>query len=177
LAWVVTLTTLPPFQRLLDEHAPDLHRFLVASVGPHDGADCFQETVVAALRAYPGLRHADNLRGWLFTIAHRKVIDHVRRRARAVPVADPPEIRAAPATEPDGLGAVALADPELWAAVRALPPKQRTAVVQRHLLDRPYDEVAEIIGCSEEAARQNVRAGLQRLRHELGTELRQEVTR
>ena len=74
--------TLPPFQTLLDEHAADLHRFLVASVGPHDGADCFQETVISALRAYPGLRHADNLRGWLFTIAHRKVIDHARRVRR-----------------------------------------------------------------------------------------------
>ena len=173
----MTLTTLPPFQCLLDEHAPDLHRFLVASVGPHDGADCFQETVISALRAYPGLQHADNLRGWLFTIAHRKVIDHARRRARAVPMADPPEVRAAPATEPDGPGAAALADPRLWAAVRALPPKQRTAVVQRHLLDRPYAEVAAIIGCSEEAARQSVRAGLQRLRHELEAGATQEVTR
>ena len=85
--------TLPPFQTLLDEHADDLYRFLVASVGPHDGADCFQETIVAALRAYPELRHAENLRGWLFTIAHRKVVDHARGVARrAIPVAEPPEI-------------------------------------------------------------------------------------
>jgi DNA-directed RNA polymerase specialized sigma24 family protein len=40
-------------------------------------------------------------------------------------------------------------------------------VVQRHLLDRSYAEVADVIGCSEEAARQNVRAGLQRLRRDL----------
>jgi RNA polymerase sigma factor (sigma-70 family) len=156
--------TLPPFQTLLDDNAVDLHRFLVASVGPHDGADCFQETVVAALRGYPDLRHADNLRGWLFTIAHRKVIDHARRRQRhALPVAEPPEV---PSVDPEGM-----VDAELWAAVRALPPKQRTAVVQRHLLDRPYDEVAAIIGCSEAAARQNVRAGLQRLRRELAQEV------
>ncbi len=155
---------LPPFQSLLDEHAADVHRFLVASVGPHDGADCFQETVVSAMRAYPGLSHADNLRGWLFTIAHRKVIDHARRVKRhAFPVADAPEV---PVIDPDGL-----VDAELWAAVRALPPKQRTAVVQRYLLDRPYAEVAEVVGCSEDAARQNVRAGLQRLRAELGQEV------
>jgi RNA polymerase sigma factor (sigma-70 family) len=157
--------TLPPFQSLLDEHAADLHRFLAASVGPHDGADCFQETVVSALRAYPGLRHADNLRGWLFTIAHRKVVDHARRRSRqAIPVAEPPEVGT---LDPDGL-----VDRDLWGAVRALPPKQRTAVVQRYLLDRPYAEVAAVIGCSEAAARQNVRAGLQRLRAELPQEVR-----
>jgi RNA polymerase sigma factor (sigma-70 family) len=162
--------TLPPFQTLLDEHATDLHRFLVASVGPHDGADCFQETVISALRAYPGLGHADNLRGWLFTIAHHKVVDHARRAKRhALPVADPPEVPVL-----DALGAIDdLVDDDLWNAVRALPPKQRTAVVQRYLLDRPYAEVAAVIGCSEDAARQNVRAGLQRLRQDLP----QEVTR
>lgn len=160
--------TLPPFQTLLDEHAPDLHRFLVASVGPHDGADCFQETVVSALRAYPDLRHADNLRGWLFTIAHRKVVDQARRSGRgALPVAEPPEVAVADRTG----RADDHVDGELLAAVRSLPPKQRTAVVQRYLLDRPYAEVAAVIGCSEDAARQSVRAGLQRLRQGLATEV------
>jgi RNA polymerase sigma factor (sigma-70 family) len=160
--------TLPPFQTLLDEHAADLHRYLVASVGPHDGADCFQETVIAALRAYPGLAHDRNLRGWLFTIAHRKVIDHARGTGRrALPVAEPPEVPVAP-TEADGLGG-----DDLWGAVRALPPKQRSAVVQRFVLDRPYAEVAAVIGCSEAAARQNVRAGLQRLRADLPQEVHQ----
>jgi RNA polymerase sigma factor (sigma-70 family) len=152
--------TLPPFQSLLDAHAGDLRRFLMAAAGPHDGDDVFQETVIAALRSYPGLRHADNLRGWLFTIAHRKVIDLARQRVRrAVPVADPPEV---PHLDADGV-----VDAELWDAVRRLPPKQRSAVVQRYLLDRPYAEIAAVIGSSEDAARQNVRAGLQRLRQEV----------
>jgi RNA polymerase sigma factor (sigma-70 family) len=151
---------LPPFQVLLDEHAADLHRFLVAAVGPHDGADCFQETVISALRAYPGVRNDENLRGWLFTIAHRKVIDLARRNSRhAIPMGDPPDTGH---LERDPTG-----DDELWAAVRRLPPKQRSAVVQRYLLDRPYAEVAETLGCSEDAARQNVRAGLRRLREEV----------
>jgi RNA polymerase sigma factor (sigma-70 family) len=152
--------TLPPFQSLLEAHATDLHRFLVAAVGRHDGDDLFQETLISALRSYPGLRHADNLRCWLFTIAHRKVIDQARRRVRQpVPAADPPEVRQ--------LDGDTLVDAELWAAVRRLPPKQRSAVVQRYLLDRPYAEIAAVIGSSEDAARQNVRAGLQRLRQEV----------
>ena len=158
---------LPPFQTLLDEHAGDLHRYLVANVGPHDGADLFQDTVIAALRAYPGLRSADNLRGWLFTIAHRKVIDLARATARrAAPVADPPE---AVHSDPDG------ADETLWSAVAGLPVKQRSAVVQRYLLDRPYAEIAEVLGGSEAAARQNVRAGLQTLRRTVPDQQRQEV--
>jgi RNA polymerase sigma factor (sigma-70 family) len=157
---------LPPFQTLLDEHAGDLHRYLVANVGPHDGADLFQDTVIAALRAYPGLRSADNLRGWLFTIAHRKVIDLARAHSRhADPVADPPELAH---VDPDG------ADDSLWTAVAGLPVKQRSAVVQRYLLDRPYAEIAEVLGGTEAAARQNVRAGLQTLRRAFPDQ-RQEV--
>ena len=56
------MATLPPFQKLLDEHSRDVLGFLVASVGPHDAEDCFQETFIAALRGYPKLEHADNLR-------------------------------------------------------------------------------------------------------------------
>ena len=147
---------LPPFQSLVDEHGTDLHRYLVAVAGPHDGADAFQETLLAALRAYTKVTSGRNLRGWLFTIAHRKVIDQARSRARrALPVADTPDIGVHDA---DG------ADRALWAAVEELPTKQRSAVVQRYLLDRPYAEIAEVLGTSEDAARQNVRAGLRRLR-------------
>jgi DNA-directed RNA polymerase specialized sigma24 family protein len=44
-------------------------------------------------------------------------------------------------------------------------------VVQRYLFDRPYAEVAELVGCSEEAARQNVRAGIARLRERIPQEV------
>ncbi len=150
--------SLPPFQALLDAHGRDVHRFLVATVGQSDADDCYQETWLAAMRAYPRLRHADNLRSWILTVAHRKAIDHARARARrAIPVADVPEQPAPPAT--DG-------QPELWARVRELPPKQRTAVALRFLLDATHADIAEVMGTSEEAARRNVHEGLKRLRTE-----------
>ncbi|MFN8232702.1 MAG: sigma factor-like helix-turn-helix DNA-binding protein [Actinomycetota bacterium] len=48
--------------------------------------------------------------------------------------------------------------------MRGLPPKQRVAVVHRHVLDRPYAEIAELMGTSEAAARANVSQGIRRLR-------------
>ncbi len=151
--------TLPPFQAVLDEHRHGLHRYLVAAVGIHDANDCFQETMLAALRAYPKLEHSENLGGWLYTIAHRKVIDAVRARdRRPVPVATVPEHR---------IELADLGDGPVWAKVDALPPKQRTAVLLRHAADRPYSEIATVLECTEAAARQNVRAGLARLREEM----------
>jgi RNA polymerase sigma factor (sigma-70 family) len=150
---------LPPFQILLDDHGADVHRFLVASVGRIDAEDCYQETWLSALRAYPGLRDISNLRSWLLTIAHRKAIDHIRARARRPsPVPEVPDQGTAPA-RPDGT-------PEIFEHVRALPPKQRTAVALRFVADAPYAEIAAVMDTSEEAARRSVHEGLNRLRRE-----------
>jgi RNA polymerase sigma factor (sigma-70 family) len=155
---VSSTVKLPPFQKLLDDHGRDVYRFLIAAVGAGAAEDCYQETWLAALRAYPRLRDASNLHGWIFTVAHRKAIDHARREhRRPVPVGDLPE-RPAPSAE----------DPEddLWAQVRELPHKQRTAIALRFVADAGYAEISGVMGTSEEAARRNVHEGLKRLRRE-----------
>ena len=159
--------TLPPFQAFLEAHRDDVYRFLVASVGRDDADDCFQETFMSALRAYPRLRARSNLRAWVLTIAHRKALDTHRSRARrATPVEDPD----AGVVAPERARAVSRAglngEPELWDAVRRLPPKQRAAVLHRFVNDLAYAEVGRVMGCSEEAARRSVHEGLKRLRAE-----------
>jgi RNA polymerase sigma factor (sigma-70 family) len=154
------VTTLPPFQTVLDDHAGAVMAILHGAVGRDGAEDCFQETFLAALRAYPKLEDDRNLRGWLLTIAHRKAIDHHRARGRApVPVAEVAEV----ATE-DGIPE---RDEQLWAAVGALPPKQRAAVALRYGSDLPHSEIADALGCSPEAARRSLHEGLKRLRKEL----------
>ena len=146
----------PPFQRLLEDHRVEVYRFLVASVGRQAADDCFQETFLSALRAYPRLRDASNLRGWLLTIATRKALDHWRaQKRRPTPVEEVPET---PAFEADGT------DAGLWRAVGTLPPMQRAAVIHRYVLDRSYAEVAGALGCSVEAARANAYEGRRKLR-------------
>jgi RNA polymerase sigma factor (sigma-70 family) len=147
---------LPPFQRLIDAHAEGIHRFLVSRVGRGEADDAFQETFLAALRAYPALRDATNLQGWLFTIAHRKALDVHRRRGRAaVPVADVPERGVEDAEPPDAA---------LWRRVGALPPRQRAAVTLRYVCDLSYAEIAAVDGGTEASARQAVFTGLKTLR-------------
>jgi RNA polymerase sigma factor (sigma-70 family) len=151
---------LPPFETLIDAHAHELHRFLLGLVGPTEAEDCLQETYMSALRAYPRLRHGDNLRAWLYTIAQRKATDAVRRAMRR-PTRDLNGIEPAVApVEPADEGGI-------WTTVRALPTKQRVAIVHRFGLDLAYAEIAVRMGISEEAARQNVSAGLRRLRREV----------
>src|SRR3954447_1751871 len=151
---------LPPFQLAVDQHRAQLERFLAATVGPDDARDCLQETLIAALRAYPRLRTGSNVRAWLFTIARNKALDEHRARAR----------RPVPVAEADSGSSVALAedgDEELWVAVRSLPPKQRAAVVLRFVNDFSHRDVARVLDCSEEAARRSLHEGLSKLRKEI----------
>jgi RNA polymerase sigma factor (sigma-70 family) len=150
---------LPPFQRFLDTHRDVVWRFLVCSVGPVEAEDCFQETFMSALRAYPRLRADSNLRAWVLTIAHRKALDAYRaRKRRALPLAEPAAVDARAQAAPD------TGDDGLWEAVGGLPARQRAAVVLRYVADMPHREIAAAIGCSEEAARRSLHEGLSKLR-------------
>jgi RNA polymerase sigma factor (sigma-70 family) len=149
---------LPPFQSLVDRHAGEVLGLLRGAVGRVDADDCFQETFIAALRAYPRLERADNLRGWLLTIASRKAVDHHRANGRRpIPV--------------EAVAEVAVEEPEpesgVWERVGDLPPKQRAAVTLRYACDLPHAEIAAALGCSPEAARRSLHEGIKRLREEL----------
>jgi len=158
---------IPPFQAFLDEHRTVVYRFLVAAVGPNDADDCFQETFIAALRAYPKLENGDNLRAWVLAIATRKVIDAARaRNRRPEPTADITEMLEAsmPVRPEERDPASSEIEEPLWGEILALPPQQRVALVHRILLDRPYAELAAAMGCSLDAARANVYQALKKLR-------------
>lgn len=153
--------SLEPFQRVLDHHADEVLRFLVASLGRHDADDAFQETFLSAMRAYPKLRGGSDVRAWLLTIAHRKAIDVHRGRARRpVPVAEVAD-RAVDGGPPD------VPDDEQWARVRRLPDRQRAVLTLRYAVDLSHAEIARVLGCSEAASRRAAADGLATLRTEV----------
>jgi RNA polymerase sigma factor (sigma-70 family) len=153
--------TTVPFQALIEAHAGAVAAFLRGMLPADDVEDALQETLLAALRAYPRFDGA-NPRAWLLTIARRKAIDERRARARR-----PGEL-AEPDALPGGDATPAAADGELWGRVAALPAKQRAAIVLRFALDLRYREVGAALGCSEAAARRSVHEGVRSLRTTLG---------
>ncbi|MFN8113938.1 MAG: sigma-70 family RNA polymerase sigma factor [Solirubrobacterales bacterium] len=149
--------TSTPFQALIEAHARSVASFLRGMLPPEDVDDALQETMLAALRAYPGF-DGRNPRAWLLAIARRKAIDEHRARARRPGELAEPDAIATAAADADGR------DPELWGRVAALPPKQRAAVVLRFALDLRYREVGVALDCSEEAARRSVHEAVRTLR-------------
>jgi RNA polymerase sigma factor (sigma-70 family) len=156
------MAALPPFEWVVREHGPDVWRFCASQVGRERADDCFQETMLAALRAYPSLRDAGAVRAWLVRIAARTAVDLHRSAARTpLPVAEP-HTGAAPAREPP--------DGDLWERVRALPAKQRQAVALRFVLDLDHRGIADVMGTTPEAARRSVFEALRTLRARVGAD-------
>jgi RNA polymerase sigma factor (sigma-70 family) len=145
---------LPPFERLYQAHAGTVLALLRRRLGRERAEDAFQETFLRALRAYPRLRHVDNLGGWLRTIAGNVASDELRRR------------QALPLDEEQAAGRAVAAGGGLAEMTEGLPPKQRAAVYLRYAFDLDYEAIGGALGSSAEAARQAASAGVRRLREE-----------
>jgi RNA polymerase sigma factor (sigma-70 family) len=153
------VTSKQPFSDVVCLHGPTVLRVCRAMVGAVDADDAWSETFLSALRAYPELPADANLEAWLVTIAHRKVIDLVRKAQRsASPVAEVPT----QATQIDTYDA----DLDLAEVLRRLPERQRLALVYHYLGGLPYAEVAAVIGGTPDAARRAAADGIARLRRD-----------
>jgi RNA polymerase sigma factor (sigma-70 family) len=147
-----------PFEEIVAEHGALVLRVCRALVGPADAADAWSETFLSALQAYPRLPAHSNVRGWLVTIAHRKAIDQLRGAARrADDLRELPELAAPEPADEE----------ELRAALDSLPPKQRGAVIYRHLAGLSYAEVGKLLGSNATAARRSAADGIANLRKRL----------
>jgi RNA polymerase sigma factor (sigma-70 family) len=151
---MMALVHVPPFESFYEEHRDAVLGELRRLLGRDRAEDAYQETFLKALRAYGGLRHADNLRAWVLTIARRVAVDQLRRRE-----ASPPEPEPAIDTRP--------AYAELGELADDLPRKERAAVVLRYGYDLSYAAIGAALGSSEDAARQAASSGVRRLRRRM----------
>jgi RNA polymerase sigma factor (sigma-70 family) len=139
-------------------------------------ADLTAETFASALAAAPRfvpMRADGDAIAWLLTIAHNAMLTSIRRGR----VADDTR-RRLQMTEPLVLHDAALERVEELASMpedlgrqlAELPPKQRDAILAHVVEERPYDEIAADLECSELVVRQRVSRGLARLRRTLSVE-------
>lgn len=146
------------FDAFYQQSWPQLLRFLTTLVGNRAAAeDLAQEAFLAASQQWTRISAFDSPTAWTWRVAinlSRKAAR--RRRVERRYLAGQLDLPTSTAVE-------ATPNLELHLALAALPERQRLAVVLR-LVDRPYDEIAEILGVSRDYARQLHHRGLDRLR-------------
>jgi RNA polymerase sigma factor (sigma-70 family) len=136
----------------------DVRCFCARFTRDDDAADDLaQEVFMRVLRFAPGFRGDATFTTWAYRIARNVCHDHVARLAR--------ERRLAPAPASDAAVDGAADRVELLRrALNELSEEEREAVVLSRLRDLTYRQLADILECSEGAARVRVHRALRRLR-------------
>lgn len=141
------------FDVLFRRYAPVVHGVVRRALRDDELArELTQQTFFRLHGARADFRLDSKLRPWLFTIAMNLVREHWRRQKRRPHVDEDVEQRAAPVAEhlPMELERRSRA---LHAALEALPTSQREVIELHWFQERPYKEVADILGTSEGAVR------------------------
>jgi RNA polymerase sigma factor (sigma-70 family) len=134
----------------------------VRARSPAEPDDLVSEVFTSALTSLDGFTGGEaDFRGWLFTIASRRVVDDLRRRGRRVettayePGADPRTDLSAEERSLERLG-------EQWArgVLDRLVPDQREVLLLRVLGDLTVEQVAAQLGKTPGAVKQLQRRGL-----------------
>lgn len=156
------------FARLWEELSGPVAGYLRAR-GVPDADDVTSEVFLAAFKGIRGFEgDGAQFRSWLFTIAHHRGVDSVRRRRRDVgnvAYLDEIDPRMVASAEDEAL----TWEPtdELALALAELTPDQRDVVLLRFVADLSLEEVAGITGRRVAAVSQLQRRGLDRLRRHL----------
>jgi RNA polymerase sigma-70 factor (sigma-E family) len=148
------------FREAFLELYPKAYRLGWRLLGERTAAeDVASEAMARAFARWPRVRGLPHRDAWVLRVAANIAIDVVRRRP---PLPERPvavDVEDALATR------VALA-----AALRALPERQRDAVVLRYLNDYSEAQVAEALGVSPGTVKTHLRRGLRALRSKVGDE-------
>jgi RNA polymerase sigma-70 factor (sigma-E family) len=131
---------------------------------PDAAEEVVQDAYVALHRHWRGVRDADKALSYLrvtvlnrcrSALRHRKVV--AAHLARTKPAPDAPSAEA---------GALATLQHEaMITALRALPPRQREALVLRYYADLSEAQIAEAMGVSRGAVKSHTSRGMAALRH------------
>jgi RNA polymerase sigma-70 factor (ECF subfamily) len=159
-----------PFDEIMRRYERELLRYLLrVTANREDALDLFQETWLRAYRAYPRLRPESRVRPWLYAIAVNLSRNRARDGARRTRVfaANGKHHSAVDGTEGgdrrscgnDGYATVRFRE-----LIASLPRRQREALRLRYFSGLDYDEIAEIMQCSEENARANVSQAVKKLK-------------
>jgi RNA polymerase sigma-70 factor, ECF subfamily len=139
---------------IYEQHSPELYRYAYRLLGDsHLAEDCVSETFSRFLRVVrDGPNQMENVRAYLYRVAHNWVTDHYRRQP-PTPLSLEADVHSDPEANPLRVVAEQLEREQVRAALLRLPGDQRQVIELRFLEDWSHEEVAVAIGKSVEATR------------------------
>ena len=142
------------FQAMMDAWQKQIYSHLLHLLGNHDDADdATQETFIQLLRSIETFEERSKFSTWLYTIAHRKGIESLRKRSSIQRLFMRNERALSDSSA--AAGADHLSEMEirrlLQEAVKQLPTRQREVFLLRHFESLQFGQIASITGVSDGA--------------------------
>jgi RNA polymerase sigma factor (sigma-70 family) len=131
-----------------------------------DAEDALQESLVILWKRRARIGRHPRPRALILRICVNCACDvlraRLRRGSREMTMSDADVLRSEDCPVDQRLRGQEMRDDISRALVR-LPSRQATAVVMRHILELPYDEIGDALGCSETTARVHVNRACKKL--------------
>lgn len=134
------------FDALVADVRPQLLRYCARMTGSAvDGEDIVQDALAKVYFRLPKLGHVENLRAWLFRVAHNKALDYLRRYD--VRFGEPLDGELPAQVDDSPLAAAEIAE---WGLSQFMPltALQRSCVILKDVLSYRLEEISEILDVS-----------------------------
>jgi RNA polymerase sigma factor (sigma-70 family) len=137
--------------------------------GAAEPDDLASETFLGVFTGLAGFSgDEDALRSWVFTIAHRRLIDDWRRRSRRPQVTDDAgDLTLLPGGDAEDDALIRVGTEDVHRMCAGLPDDQRSVLLLRVLADLTVEQVAGVMGKSVGSVKALQRRGLRTLRDRL----------
>jgi RNA polymerase sigma-70 factor, ECF subfamily len=147
-------------------HFHDIHRYLLRRTGSaEDAEELAQRVFVDAAAKLDANNPPDSMLAWLYTVAERRFVDEIRRRARLREM-----LRALSTLRPEAVeygGDVAGA---LHKALDRLTDESREVVVKKLFEGRSFKEIADQMGSTEAGCKMRFSRAVREIRDEFERE-------
>ncbi len=155
----------PPFEDLYREFLGRIYAYVRSQVGTSaDAEDITAQVFMNAYQAYDRFepRHTTPA-AWLFRIARNATLDHFRAQGRRDRLRRTIQQQPVAEADPAGQAEERIQYEALLTQVARLPERQRDAISLRHS-GLTFEEVGQLMDCSEDAAKMLYHRGVKALR-------------
>ncbi len=143
------------FQRLMDKYQPAIYHVISRMINDRTEVhDLTQETFVKAFSSLKSFNHTYAFSTWIYKIASNTCIDHLRKKKLQTFSIDQQAGSEGDEYSYELPDATYRADKEIITdqrsqlvirAIESLPEKYRDVIILRHLEEKNYDEIADIL--------------------------------
>jgi RNA polymerase sigma-70 factor, ECF subfamily len=161
----------PPFEDLYREYLGRIYAYVRAQVGAAaDAEDITAQVFMNAYQAYARFEARNTTpSAWLFRIARNATLDHFRAHGRRERLRRSVEHQPVAEEDPAAQAEERIQYQALLAHVAKLPERQRDVITLRHS-GLSFDEVGNLMRCSEDAAKMLYHRALKALRESVQKE-------